>query len=390
MSTIIPRTNKDGSTSYRVQILIKRGGEVIYRESKTFKSVGKDSRTAERNAKLWAAKRETELAAPGGIEKLKSSQAGVTIAELIEMYEAKVGKLKTWGRSKQQVLNSLKRRPEGKMLASAVTARWLVDFCIMRKGEGAGPATVNQDVAFLRSVFSVANGVLGVPVSELPFIEARPMLRKLELAGRANERDRRPEIQEMTDIMALAHKVRMSPRGQSCEFLPLDKILVFQMFSGRRISETCRIRWADLDRVNRRVLVRDMKDPGRKAGNDVWVLIPAEAWAVLETMPEVDERIFPFNPRSVEAQYQRVRARAGHCHPDDEDTNLRLHDLRHEALSWLAEKNGLPGENWDIPRIQMVSGHKDWGVLQRYVNMLNAEPVDRWKDWEWKSRVLES
>ena len=33
----------------------------------------------------------------------------------------------------------------------------------------------------------------------------------------------------------------------------------------------------------------------------------------------------------------------------------------------------------DEQRIQMVSGHKNWNVLQRYVNMLNSEPVDRWQ-----------
>ena len=59
-------------------------------------------------------------------------------------------------------------------------------------------------------------------------------------------------------------------------------------------------------------------------------------------------------------------------------------------IAWaiLAEKNGLPDEHWDIPRIQLVSGHKGWNVLQRYVNLLENKPQDRWKDWKWKTEVL--
>ena len=389
MATIISRPNKDGSTSYRIEVVIKNGGSIVHRESKTFKSVGKDSRTAERNAKMWAAKREVELAEPDALTKLKKVDAVMSLAELIALYEAKVYPLKKWGRSKQAVLNSFKRRPEGRDPVTAINQRWLIDFCIKRKVEGASPATVNQDIAFLRSMFSVANGVLGVPISEIPFIEARATLRKLNLVAKSEERDRRPTVQEITDIVALANQNRTGPFGRRRNVAPMDKILVFQMFSGRRISETCRLRWADLDRAKNRVLVRDMKDPGRKVGNDVWVLIPAEAWAVIESMPQVGERIFPVESKSVATNYERLRAKTGNFKLDDDDANLRLHDLRHEALSWLAEKNGLPGENWDIPRIQMVSGHRNWNVLQRYVNLLESDPVDRWAGWEWKSRVLE-
>lgn len=42
----------------------------------------------------------------------------------------------------------------------------------------------------------------------------------------------------------------------------------------------------------------------------------------------------------------------------------------------------------DISRIQLVSGHKNWNVLQRYVNLAEAKPTDCWKDWRWKMEVL--
>jgi hypothetical protein len=47
----------------------------------------------------------------------------------------------------------------------------------------------------------------------------------------------------------------------------------------------------------------------------------------------------------VSTGFERLRAKAS-FYEQNSDKNLRLHDLRHEALSWLAEKNGLPGEHW--------------------------------------------
>ena len=125
-----------------------------------------------------------------------------------------------------------------------------------------------------------------------------------------------------------------------------------------------------------------MKDPTKKEGNHVLTLLTDDALSIIESMPKVDERVFPFDPKSIESRFARLRDKAGYYTGTTDD--LSLHDLRHECLSWLAEKNGLNGENWDIPRLQMVSGHKNWNVLQRYVNLLTDKPHDRWEAWEWK------
>ena len=57
--------------------------------------------------------------------------------------------------------------------------------------------------------------------------------------------------------------------------------------------------------------------------------------------------------------------------------NLRLHDMRHEAISSFFEK-GL-----NIPEVASISGHKDWRMLKVYTqpkaqdirNKLNASSV---------------
>jgi hypothetical protein len=40
-------------------------------------------------------------------------------------------------------------------------------------------------------------------------------------------------------------------------------------------------------------MVRDMKNPGDKIGNDVTCEIPPEAIAIMSSMPETTEKIFP-------------------------------------------------------------------------------------------------
>src|SRR5664279_6122833 len=61
MGTIIGRTRKDGTTAYLAQILLRRKGQVVHRESRTF-----DRKQA---AKAWLARRETELSEPGALAK---------------------------------------------------------------------------------------------------------------------------------------------------------------------------------------------------------------------------------------------------------------------------------------------------------------------------------
>lgn len=378
MATFQKRKKKDGSFSFRAIIRIYEQQEVVHSESKTFAKL--------KDAKLWATNREAQLNEGGRLPQSK-----ITVKELIEEYEKQVKPIKNYGRSKEQVLAKWKARDEGATPVTEVNSKWVVDFCRMRRTvEHAGPSTVNCDVIHLRSVFSVARDVLGVDVGVEPFDAARPTLTKLNLATRGGERDRRPDVDEITAIVKHAHTRKQSAyyrKGQA----PIDKILVFQMFSGRRIGETCRLLWPDLDRSRQMVLVRDMKDPQEKVGNDVWCYVPDEAWAVLLSMPQIEgeDRIFPYNEKSVASTYRRYRDLLGFSNPDDEDENLCIHDLRHECLSWLAEKNGLDGEHWDIPRIQLVSGHKNWNVLQRYVNLLTERPLDKWAKWEWKTKVLE-
>lgn len=73
-----------------------------------------------------------------------------------------------------------------------------------------------------------------------------------------------------------------------------------------------------------------------------------------------DGRVFRFDKSSCEHEWQKIRVAAG-C-PD-----LRIHDLRHEALSRMAA-NGA-----DLKTLMRQSGHKTVAVLMRYLNPTKEE-----------------
>jgi integrase len=152
-------------------------------------------------------------------------------------------------------------------------------------------------------------------------------------------------------------------------------LIIFSIFSARRIAETCRIQWDDLDYENKRVLIRDMKHPRKKEGNHKWVHLPTRAWAIVMSQPKDTDLIFPFNPKSIGEFFRRA------CkHMDVAVTGLRLHDLRHEGTSHYFELS------WDIPRVAMVTGHGSWDNLKRYTHLTSTEPFDKYAGWEWLDR----
>jgi integrase len=150
-------------------------------------------------------------------------------------------------------------------------------------------------------------------------------------------------------------------------------IILFATFSARRLEEITRLRWTDLEpateRHPARILVRDMKNPGVKIGNDIWTELPPEAEAVIARQPKTGVTIFPYTPEAIGAAFQRACKFLG-------IDNLHFHDLRHEGVSRLFEAG------WNIPHVALVSGHRSWASLQRYAQLRQKD--DKFADWHWR------
>ena len=109
---------------------------------------------------------------------------------------------------------------------------------------------------------------------------------------KSKERTRRPTLEELDKLLNYFCEMRDRRKQQ----IDMVRIIVFALFSTRRQEEITRIRWDAMDEPGRRVLITDMKNPGQKQGNDVWCLVPGEAWSILQSMPRVADEVFPTTP----------------------------------------------------------------------------------------------
>lgn len=367
MATISKRPRADGSVAYTAQIRIRRSGVIIYQESKTFDQ--------HKPAERWGLLREAHIDDVG----IDAFLGDISIGEACRRYVEEVSVMpRGIGRSKLSALKFMQRQIAlAELPLVGHSSGDLIDWLKWRVGEGASPATAAQDAIFLKQVLEYARSAWGKPVDLLMLEDARRLASKHGLIDRAKQVDRRPELGELDRLLTFFDR-RLSGKGvypRETRTVPMVDLVLFQVFSARRIAETCRIEWADLDYDNQRVLVRDMKHPRKKEGNHKWVHLPPRAWALVMAQPKTDDRIFPFNAKSISTLFQRA------CRDQDVAIKgLRLHDLRHEGASIYFELG------WDIPRVAMVTGHGSWDNLKRYTHLVKSEPFDKYAGWKWLKR----
>lgn len=357
MGTITTRKRQDGTSAFTAQIRIVKAGAAVYQESQTF--------DRKQVAQAWVKRRETELAEPGAIDR--ANRKGVTVKSMIERYLDEYERIRPLGKTKSACLKAISNTWLGSIMDSDLNSQKLVEYAQWRMSEEGGAIlaqTLGNDLAHLSAVMSVARPAWGYQIDPHAMTDARTVLRKLGMVAKSNERDRRPTLEELDRVMQ--HYGEMMERGKLT--IPMQTMVAFAIFSTRRQEEITRIRWADLDEERQAVLVRDMKNPGQKIGNNVWCHLPAEAWAIVHSMPRTEERIFPYNGRSVSASFTRACQFLA-------INDLHYHDFRHDGVSRLFEMD------WDIPRVASVSGHRDWNSLRRYTHL--RKRGDKYEGWKW-------
>jgi integrase len=347
MGTLIPRKRKDGSTGYTALITLKRDGKITHREAKTF-----DRRQA---ANAWMVTREIELRKPGGLERKEDP----LLADVIDKYIAE--SKNQIGRTKVQVLRTIKYYPIAELRCSEITSADIISFA---QSLPVAPQTVQNYLSHLGAIFAIARPAWGYPLDQQAIKDAFVVAKRLGITTKGNERDRRPTLDELNRLMEHFENVRRH-RPQST---PMQKIVAFAIFSTRRQEEITRIEWADFDKEASRVLVRDMKHPGDKKGNHVLCDLVPEALAMIESMPRTAPQIFPYSTEAISAAFTRACKVLG-------IEDLHFHDLRHEGVSRLFEMGKT------IPQVASVSGHRSWSSLKRYSHLRQAG--DKYDGWRW-------
>lgn len=331
------------SGSWRVQI--RRKGSSV---SQTFLR-REDARRWARGAETQVDRGETPTGAKASIAK--------TFADLIDLHVADMKEVgKAPGRSKDATLRMLKRRL-GKRRFGDLDRECIIKFGKARAAEGAGPVTVGMDIGVIKLVLEHAAAVHGLPVRVEPVNLGRIALKRLGLVGKSNERDRRPEEEELVKLFA---HFDSNPR----QIIPMSRIIRFAIATAMRQEEICRVTWSDLNARTKMLLIRDRKDPREKKGNDQRIPLLAvsgyDAFDLVEEQRAIrandDDRIFSYNHKSVSAAFTRA------C-KELSIEDLHFHDMRHEGTSRLFEAG------FTIEQVALVTGHKDWKMLRRYTHL---------------------
>ncbi|WP_406736654.1 tyrosine-type recombinase/integrase [Thioclava sp. GXIMD4215] len=351
MGTISERRRQDGSAVYTAQVRVMRDGKSVSTSSSF------DRRSA---AEAWLRRKEAELLRPNGFEKLSRTKRNTaTLADAIDKYLAQSEQ--QIGRTKAQVLDAIKRYAIADMICEDIHSKDIVEFAQELLAGGRQPQTVANYLSHLSAIFQIAGPAWKMPLDPNEMKAAMIVSKRLGMTQKSAKRDRRPTIAEMDALMQ-----HFAERSKRANAMPMHRICAFALFSTRRQDEITRIKWEHLEPG--RILVEDMKHPGQKWGNDVWVDLPPEAEAIIRSMPQTAAQIFPYKATAITAAFTRACKFLG-------IEDLHFHDLRHEGVSRQFEMGKT------IPQAASVSGHRSWSSLQRYAHL--RQTGDRWAAWKW-------
>jgi integrase len=321
-----------GPRAFRVQVR-RKGVQAITRTFPT-----------RREAEQFGRRVESDIEAG----RAPALAGGVTVADVIDAYRELRDASPRPIRSQSNEHYMLRHLADALGLehVEALTPKRLAAWARTRRDEGAGGYTIGMELSKLGTALKYSSITLHQALPDV-VAAARPMLLHLQLIGPGTERDRRLAPGEETRLLAVAPPW-------------LGDVIRFALASAMRRGEIVRLQWDDLDAAKRLVLIRDRKDPRRKTGNDQWVPLLAlaghDAWEIVQRQPRADARIFPLSAEKVTDAFGLVCSVAG---IDD----LHLHDLRHEATSRLFEAG------MSIEQVALVTGHKNWKMLQRYTQL---------------------
>lgn len=335
MPTIRKRANK-------WQAQVRRAGYPPLSKSFTTKS----------DAVAWAREKERTIDR-GELPMDVKQRKRTTISDLLMRYEIEITPKKRGATFELSRIRQMLMHPMSRTSLNNVTGSTIAQYRDDRL-KVVKSASVRRELVILRHVFEIAICEWGMPIQENPVKrtrmpeDARP--RERRLVG-----DDHSKLNEQLD-----HR---SPWY-------LRPLIILLIETGMRRGELLSLRWRDIDFAERtaRILWTKTNQPRT-------IPLTPVAMQTLERMNRHCERVFPVSANAVRLAWERLRIRSGL--PD-----LRLHDLRHEAISRFFEL-GLTTEE-----VASISGHKEPRMLSRYTHLQPARIANKLISLSIKDRSL--
>ena len=337
MASIRKRTNKDGSTSYKVEVRLK--GTKPQRATFARKT----------DARKWA--QDTESAIRDGRHFKTAEAKRHTFADMVDRYIRDILPSKPKSQAKQTQQLTWWKEQLGTYTLADVTPPLIAETrdklanTITRRGSPTSPATVVRYLAALSHCYSVA-------VSEWQWIDDSP-IRKVK-----KPTEPRGRVRYLTDD----ERDRLLPACKESSNPWLYTAVVVALSTGMRKGELMGLTWTDVDLHQGRVTLRETKN-----GEIRVVPLAGPAMVLLRDHAKVRRLdtalLFPGarkdTPIDLRDPWEAALKKA-------EIEDFHWHDLRHSAASYLA-MNGA-----SIAEIAEVLGHKTLAMVKRYAHLSEA------------------
>ena len=292
------------------------------------------------DAEAWARQIESEMDRGVFVSRAEAEQ--YTLKECLDRYIEEYTPRLKYGHREAARAKALQEYPLAERIMATIRAKDIADFRREREAEGVGGNTVRLDFALLSKLFNFARSDWGMESLQNPVtLAAKPKVPK--------GRERRLEEGEEEKLLQAA-----SPLFRA--------ILLFALETAMRREEIATLRWKNVNVKSRCVYLPETKNSEPRT-----VPLSAAAIDILQNLPrgESGQYVFGMSADQITDTMKRVRAKAGL-------SDLRFHDLRHEATSRLFENTDL-----DVMEIRSITGHKTMQMLARYTHLRTARLADR-------------
>ena len=283
------------------------------------------------DAEKWARRLEADM--DRGAYVPQGEAQYITLGDLIERYLVEVTPSLKGAKEDTIRLRALMRHPLCRYTLIALTPTIVARYRDERLHK-VSSGTVIRELAYISAIINHAR-------REWSFNIENPVSRVRKPSAPVG-RDR---VLTSDEEARLLETVR--PTGRRSPWL--YPMVVLALETAMRRGELLGLRWQDLNLVKRTATLHDTKN-----GDGRIVPLSSRAIEILQALPRSNSgHVIPMTPFAACAAFNRATDRA-------KIEGLRFHDLRHTAITRIAEK--LP----NVIELAAVSGHKSLRMLQRY------------------------
>ena len=313
------------STTYLATV--KRRGFGIY--NKSFASISE--------AKKWARTMESKF--DKGDTSDYSMASKITLGELFKRY-IKEGKHLKKKQAKNEVYrcDALLKDELSSVNLLRFSTKHLSDYRDRRLEEVQGP-TFNKDFNFISVVIQTAlqDWELYLPSNPCKIFKREP-------EGKPRERVLSKEEQKkLIEECAFSNDIYLKPAVK------------FSLETSIRQGELLKINYKHINWNKRTLTLFDTKN-----GEDRTIPLSPEAFLILSSLPrQFDGRLFPRTRDQLNRSFYNRRKKLSF-------KDFRWHDLRRTSISEMFQFR-----NFDLPMVQLMSGHKNPGVLLKVYTKLD-------------------